>query len=92
MPLFPNMRHPVIDEPADHLRPEPRSRWIDLAMDQPVEAVEASAFLGRLLDALELPAAPVALPAGAKMLTRGAMATLLRRTARADGLNAKWKL
>ena len=91
VPLFPNMRHPVIDEPADHLRPEPRSRWIDLAMDQPVEAPEAPAFLGRLLDALALPAAPLAVPAGVKMLTRGTMATLLRRAARADGVDAKGK-
>ena len=85
------MRHPVIDEPADHLRPEPRLRWIDLAMAQPVEAAEAPAFLGRLLDALGLPEAPLAVPANAKMLTRGAMATLLRRAAQADGLNARWK-
>ena len=75
--LFPNMRHPAIDEPADHLRPEPRSRWLDLPVDQPIRATDASAFLHRLAAALGR-SPTVSATAGAGMLSRGAMATLLR--------------
>ena len=78
--LFYNMRHPAIDEPADHLRPEPRSRWLDLPVDQPVLAADASAFLHRLAAALGRPPTVSPTP-GAGMLSRGAMATLLREAA-----------
>jgi len=82
--LFPNMRHPRIDTPADHLRPEPRCRWLELPVDQPFATVEASAFLTRLLEAIG-PSAhwDGSVAAGAGILTRGAMATLLRRMAEA---------
>ena len=80
--LFPNMRHPVIDAPADHLRPEPRSRWLQFSSDQPVEALVAEAFLARLLEAHDGPPGPFgAGPPGPTVLSRGALASLVKRAA-----------
>ncbi len=85
VPLFPNMRHPRIDAPADYLRPEPRCRWLELAVDQPLEGTDACAFLNRLAEAVgRSPPDGGAAGAGSGMLTRGAMATLLRELAGTD--------
>jgi hypothetical protein len=46
--LFPNMFTPFIDEPADHLLPEPRQRWLTLDTKAAVSSAEALEFLGRL--------------------------------------------
>ncbi|CAO3428333.1 hypothetical protein [Azospirillum endophyticum] len=90
--LFPNMRHPVIDVPADHLRPELRTRWLELQVDAPVSAVQGEAFLDLLLQSLghssghpsdSRPGSPGSAPAPAPMLTRGALASLLVGAARA---------
>ncbi len=80
--LFPNMRHPVIDAPADYLRAEPRTRWIDLQIDGPVPADAAVSFLSGLMEALgrrPQPSEPVS--EEARAITRGGMATMLRSLA-----------
>lgn len=80
--LFPNMRHPVIDAPADYLRPEPRTRWLDLQVDGPVPADAAALFLSRLMEALgRAPLPPGRFPGGTEAITRGSMATMLRSVA-----------
>ncbi|MBB6122295.1 FAD-dependent oxidoreductase [Sphingobium subterraneum] len=56
--LFPNMRHPVIDAPADHLRPEARVRWISIDIDGLISRGEAAQFLARLRQAMGLIASP----------------------------------
>ena len=85
--LFANMRHPVIDAPADYMRPEPRSRWLDLPVEQPVRVAEASSFVAVLARAAGF-CPPVTESAGreAGFLTRGALATLLLQAAGRDGL------
>ncbi len=79
--LFANMRHPVIDAPADHLRPEPRTRWVEFLAGRPVHPYAAHGFVGRLVQALGLPPRPSeAAPDGAA-LSRGALAHMLRQAA-----------
>ena len=80
--LFPNMRHPVLDAPADYLRPEPRTRWLDLPVDGPVPAKAAIPFLSRLMDALGRPAPALGQASGdMRAISRGGMATMLRQLA-----------
>lgn len=76
--LFANMRHPVIDAPADHLRPELRARWLDLPVDAPVTVADGEAFLKALLQALgRQSAVPESGRPRADTLTRGSLAGML---------------
>ena len=76
--LFPNMRHPLVDVPADYLRPEPRCRWLVLQVDAAVPADVATAFLQRLAEALGGPWEPIGRPASDReLLTRGELASLM---------------
>lgn len=78
VPLFPNMRNPAIDAPADYLRAEPRSRWLVLAVDDGVTADAAVAFLGRLTEALHHPGLPVGISSSdGRPITRGELASLV---------------
>lgn len=52
--LFPNMQNPSIDAPADHLLPEPRQRWLTLALEDPISADTATGFLQDLRAAVGL--------------------------------------
>jgi hypothetical protein len=81
--LFPNMRNPVIDEPADHLRPELRSRWLNLETDVAVTGQQAVAFLTRLNEAIGRPSrSPVNSDlAQSRPLTRGELASMLMKFA-----------
>lgn len=77
--LFPNMRHPSIDAPADHLLPEPRQRWLTLALEEPVSGGEAIGFLQKLRRAIgsdETVEPPDGLPEKTA-LTRAELAELL---------------
>ena len=76
--LFPNMRHPLIDAPADYLRPEPRCRWLLLQVNVAVPADAATAFLERLSEALGRPSKPIGRPSSDRgSLTRGELSSLL---------------
>ena len=78
VPLFPNMRHPFIDAPADYLRPEPRCRWLVLEADAAVTLEAATAFLERLSEALGRPSKPVGRPLSDRgSLSRGELASLM---------------
>lgn len=79
--LFANMRHPVIDAPADHLRAEPRTRWVEFPATRPVHPHVAHAFVDRLVQALGLPPRPFGAAAGGTALSRGALAHMLWKAA-----------
>lgn len=93
VPLFRNMRHPVIDAPADHLRPEPRTRWLALEVDAAVPSDEATAFLGRLAEAIDRPSGPVVPPStDRRPLTRGELAHLAMTAATLGKVGAQARL
>lgn len=50
--LFPDMRHPPIDAPADYLRPEVRTRWLTLEPDSTVPYAQAAEFLHGVAEAV----------------------------------------
>lgn len=76
--LFPNMRYPVVDAPADYLRPEARSRWLRLEVDAEVMRAEAAPFLEHLTKALNRPAHSTSeATASDRPLTRGELASLV---------------
>lgn len=82
--LFRNMRHPVIDAPADHLLPESRQRWVAVQPDAPVRKADAAAFLRRLAEAVGgalSPTEETGLNAGG-VLSRGDLASLAAARAR----------
>lgn len=78
VPLFLNMRHPLIDAPADYLRPEPRCRWLVLEADAAVTVDAATAFLERLSEALGRSSKPIGRPSSDRgPLTKGELASLM---------------
>lgn len=75
--LFANMHQPSIDAPADHLRPEVRTRWAVLEPDAVLRLDEATAFLECL--ALALDRSPIRVSAERRLVSRGELAELLLR-------------
>lgn len=92
--LFPNMRYPAVDAPADYLKPEARSRWLTLEVDSTIMHADLAPFLKRLAKALNRSTDSMESMAHHRILTRGELASLvvsaagLSRSALPDGLAA----
>lgn len=80
--LFPGMRNPPGDAPAEYLRPEPRLRWLTIETDASVQMDQAIAFLNRFAEAAGSSAALPARGADAhRAISRGELASLVMRAA-----------
>lgn len=76
--LFENMRFPHIDAPADHLRPEVRTRWLKVDVEGVVRRQEAVSFLSKIAAACGRPAASPSAPATETApITRGELASII---------------
>jgi hypothetical protein len=76
--LFENMRFPHEDAPADHLRPELRTRWLKVAVDDVVHREEALSFVSKIAAACGLSSADLEEPmTQAAPITRGELASII---------------